>query len=56
VDALGRISVYEGALGERPAIVALLAIARGPYDSDVRQGALSVLLGRPNAGILDSEE
>jgi hypothetical protein len=56
VEALGRISVYEGALGESSAALALLAIARGPYDAGTREAALAVLQGEPKVDILDVEE
>ncbi len=56
VDALGRISVYEGALGEQSAVAALIAISRGPFDDGVRRDALSVLQGEPKVDIIDHEE
>jgi hypothetical protein len=56
VDALGRISIYEGALAESMAVVALLSISRGSYDLTVRQDAALVLQGTPKTAIINPEE
>jgi outer membrane protein assembly factor BamB len=56
VDSLGRISIYEGALMETTAVVALLAISRGPYDLTIRQDAALALQGTPKTAIIDAEE
>jgi hypothetical protein len=56
VDALGRITAYEGGLGEPSAVLALIAIARGSDGEAIRAAALSVLQGDAKVDILDQEE
>jgi outer membrane protein assembly factor BamB len=56
VDSIGRISFYEGTLGEPSAVTALLAISRGSYDPAVRAAAQSVLQGDLKIDILNEEE
>jgi hypothetical protein len=56
VGAIGRISVYEGNLGEPTAVATLLAISRGSYDPSVRAAAESILQGDLKTVILNPEE
>ena len=55
-DAIGRIAVYEGTLGEPAAVATLLDISQGGYDLAVRAAAQSVLQGELKTDILNEEE
>ncbi len=56
VEAIARISVYEGTIAEPSAISVLLSISRGGFDPVVRTAALSILQGALKTDILNQEE
>ena len=56
VDAIARITVYEGGIAEPSAVTTLLSISEGGYDPSVRAAALSVLQGDMKTDILNQEE